>query len=188
MNEFLEKVKCFHETFSAPVLDTPQIPSKDRSELRVSLLQEELDELKLAIENNDLVEVLDAFCDLSYVLHGAVLEFGLKDKFDAAFNEVQRSNMSKACNTQKEAIETLLHYKNKDNTEGTYREVNGKWIVYRSPDDKILKSVNYSPANIKDILEQNRINFWSFRKIFKIVLSSTRLRYHSLMRCFRKKF
>jgi predicted HAD superfamily Cof-like phosphohydrolase len=152
MNEFLEKVKCFHDTFNAPVLDTPQMPSEDRCELRVELLQEELNELKLAIENDDLVEILDAFCDLSYVLHGAVLEFGMKDKFDVAFNEVQRSNMSKACNTQKEAIETLLHYKKKDGTEGTYKEVNGKWIVYRTPDNKVLKSINYSPADIKGIL------------------------------------
>jgi predicted HAD superfamily Cof-like phosphohydrolase len=154
MNEFLEKVKCFHDTFNAPVLDTPQMPSEDRCELRVELLQEELNELKLAIENDDLVEILDAFCDLSYVLHGAVLEFGMKDKFDVAFNEVQRSNMSKACNTQKEAIETLLHYKKKDGTEGTYKEVNGKWIVYRTPDNKVLKSINYSPADIKGILSE----------------------------------
>jgi predicted HAD superfamily Cof-like phosphohydrolase len=61
MNEFLEKVKCFHDTFNAPVLDTPQMPSEDRCELRVELLQEELNELKLAIENDDLVEILDAF-------------------------------------------------------------------------------------------------------------------------------
>jgi predicted HAD superfamily Cof-like phosphohydrolase len=52
---FLEKVKCFHDTFNAPVLDTPQMPSEDRCELRVELLQEELNELKLAIENDDLV-------------------------------------------------------------------------------------------------------------------------------------
>jgi hypothetical protein len=60
MNEFLEKVKCFHDTFNAPVLDTPQMPSEDRW-IEVELLQEELNELKLAIENDDLVEILDAF-------------------------------------------------------------------------------------------------------------------------------
>ena len=145
----LNQVAEFHKTFKAPILDTPQIPQKDRFELIVSLIQEELNELKEAIENNDLVEIADALCDLQYVLSGAVLEFGLGDTFVELFNEVQRSNMSKACDTMQEALETLSFYKQKDGTEGHYKEVNGKWIVYRNSDNKVLKSVNYSPANLK---------------------------------------
>jgi predicted HAD superfamily Cof-like phosphohydrolase len=149
----LNQVKEFHKTFDVPVLKNPEIPSKERCELRISLIQEELNELKEAIENNDLVEVADALCDLQYVLSGTVLEFGLGKKFTKLFDEVQRSNMSKACETQKEAIETLSHYKKKDKTEGTYKEVNGKYIVYRKGDNKVLKSVNYSPANLKKYIE-----------------------------------
>ena len=52
----LNQVAEFHKTFNAPILDTPQIPSKERAALRVNLLQEELDELKKAIEDNDLVD------------------------------------------------------------------------------------------------------------------------------------
>jgi predicted HAD superfamily Cof-like phosphohydrolase len=151
---YIKLVEEFHNTFGAPVLDTPQIPSKDRCELRVSLLQEELNELKEAIENNDLVEISDALSDLQYVLSGAILEFGLGDKFNELFLEVQRSNMSKACTSQKEAIETLLHYKEKDGTEGYYKEVDGKWLVYRNGDNKVLKSINYSPANLIDIVNE----------------------------------
>jgi predicted HAD superfamily Cof-like phosphohydrolase len=99
------------------------------------------------------VEIADALCDLQYVLSGAVLEFGLGNKFEELFNEVQRSNMSKACDSQKEALMTLSHYKKKDGTEGHYKEINGKWIVYRKRDNKVLKSINYSPANLKNILE-----------------------------------
>ena len=99
----LNQVAEFHKTFNAPILDTPQIPSKERCELRVELLQEELNELKQAIADNNIVEVADALCDLQYVLSGAVLEFGLGEKFVTLFNEVQRSNMSKACATQQEA-------------------------------------------------------------------------------------
>jgi predicted HAD superfamily Cof-like phosphohydrolase len=151
---YLEKVSEFHKTFNAPILDTPQIPSKERCELRISLLQEELNELKEAIENNDLTEVLDAFCDILYILNGSILEFGLQNLFNDAFVEVQRSNLSKACNTEQEAIETLLHYKKKDGTEGTYKMINGKWIVYRNGDNKVLKSINYSPANLTDIINE----------------------------------
>ena len=148
----LNQVADFHRTFNAPILDTPQIPSEQRCELRVNLLQEELNELSQAIKDNDIVEIADALCDIQYVLSGAVLEFGLGDKFVELFNEVQRSNMSKACNTQQEALMTLSHYKKKDGTEGYYKKINGKFLVYRASDDKVLKSINYSPANLKDIL------------------------------------
>jgi predicted HAD superfamily Cof-like phosphohydrolase len=144
----LNQVAEFHKTFNAPILETPQIPSEQRCQLRVDLLQEELDELSQALKDKDLVEVADALCDIQYVLSGAVLEFGLGDKFIDLFNEVQRSNMSKACNTQQEAIMTLSHYKKKDGTEGYYKEINGKWLVYRTSDDKVLKSINYSPADL----------------------------------------
>jgi predicted HAD superfamily Cof-like phosphohydrolase len=149
----LNQVAEFHKTFQAPILDKPQIPSPQRCELRISLLQEELNELAKAIKDNDLVEIADALCDLQYVLSGAVLEFGLGDKFVDLFNEVQRSNMSKACSSKKEALATISHYKKKDGTEGYYKELNDKYIVYRQEDDKILKSVNYSAANLKFINE-----------------------------------
>ena len=153
MNQYLESVAQFHETFKAPILDNPQIPSKERCELRVSLLQEELNELKEAIENKDITEIADALADIQYVLSGAVLEFGLKDKFDELFAEVQRSNMSKACSTMQEAVATLSHYKQKDGTEGRYEKVGEKWVVYRNSDDKVLKSVEYSPAKLGEIIE-----------------------------------
>ena len=73
----LNQVAEFHRTFHAPVLETPRIPSEARCNLRVSLLTEELDELREAIIDGDIVAVADALCDLQYVLSGAVLEFGL---------------------------------------------------------------------------------------------------------------
>jgi len=153
MSNYLQSVSEFHETFKAPILESPQIPSKERCELRVSLLQEELNELKQAIEDKDLVEIADALADLQYVLSGAILEFGLKDKFNILFDEVQRSNMSKACVSQQEALATLSHYKQKDGTEGRYEEINGKYIVYRKEDNKVLKSIGYSPASLEDIIK-----------------------------------
>ena len=149
----LNQVADFHRTFNAPILDTPQIPSDQRCQLRVSLLQEELNELSQAIKDKDIVEIADALCDIQYVLSGAVLEFGLGDKFVDLFNEVQRSNMSKACSTEQEAQMTLEHYKQKDGTEGYYKQVGDKWVTYRNGDDKVLKSVGYSPANIKGMLD-----------------------------------
>ena len=149
----LNQVSEFHKTFKHPILSEPQIPSEARCNLRVSLIAEELKELEDAIKANDLVEVADALCDIQYVLSGAVLEFGLGNKFVELFNEVQRSNMSKACETEQEAKDTVAYYKNERNTEAYYTEQEGKFLVYRKVDDKTLKSVNYSPADLKKIIE-----------------------------------
>ena len=152
MSQYLDKVAEFHRTFGAPILESPQIPSEERCRLRVNLIQEELNELSEAIEAGDIVEIADALADLQYVLSGAVLEFGLKDRFDPLFDEVQRSNMSKACSSRQEALETLLHYKKKDGTEGTFQQIGEKFVVNRNGDNKVLKSVAYSPANLRPIV------------------------------------
>jgi len=149
----LNQVAEFHRIFKHPVVDTPAIPAPERCELRVSLIAEELKELQEAIEANDLVEIADALCDIQYVLSGAVLEFGLGEKFPTLFDEVQRSNMSKACRSQEEAEATMQHYKEKDGTESYYKEADGLFLVYRKSDNKTLKSINYSSADLKSILE-----------------------------------
>lgn len=147
----LNDVAEFHTTFGAPVLDHPEIPSDARCKLRVSLLREELNELEEAIKAKDLTEIADALCDLQYVLSGAVLEFGLGSKFSTLFSEVQRSNMSKACESEEEAKETLEHYKEKG-FEGYVKASGAKYNVYRKEDDKVLKNVHYSPADLEKIL------------------------------------
>jgi len=148
----LNQVADFHKTFEHPILPSPQIPSEERCQLRVSLISEELDELKEAIRDKDIVEIADALCDIQYVLSGAILEFGLGQKFKELFEEVQRSNMSKACKSEEEAKQTVAFYKNEKDTSAYYKETDGKWLVFRDGDDKTLKSINYSPADLKSIL------------------------------------
>jgi len=148
----LNQVAEFHSTFKHPILPAPVIPSKERCDLRIALLAEELQELQQAVNDNNLVEVADALCDLQYVLAGAILEFGLGGMFKGLFDEVHRSNMSKACKTVDEANQTIAHYKSTVGVESYYKEVDGLFLVYRSPDDKTLKSVNYSPADLSGML------------------------------------
>lgn len=123
----LAAVKEFHETYGLPVKGAPHITDEKTNALRINLLQEELNELSEALANNDIVEVLDALTDLQYVLDGAYLSFGMHHLKDAAFNEVQRSNMSKLGE-------------------------DGKPIV-RESDGKILKGPNYSAPDIAQFLK-----------------------------------
>lgn len=157
----LKDVRLFHKLFNHPILETPTIPNEKRCILRIGLLSEEFKELQQAIEDNNIIEVADAFADIQYVLSGAILEFGLGDLFPSIFAEVQRSNMSKACLTEQEALDTIEHYFKLDGTIAHYvekiltlenKEIVKIYLVIRTSDNKTLKSINYSPANLSFIL------------------------------------
>ena len=147
----LTNVVKFHSTFKHPILAEPGIPHPKRCDLRVELIQEELNELKDAIADKDIIEVADALADIQYVLAGAILEFGLGHKFSALFDEVQRSNMSKACASIEEAEQTVEYYL-KQGIEAYIEPIDGHFLIYRTSDNKTLKSVNYSPAELGKIL------------------------------------
>jgi len=123
----LDRVREFHEVYGLPVAKAPNINDEKVNGLRVELLREELEELTVALKERDLVEVLDALTDIQYVLDGAYLSFGLQDLKEKAFAEVQRANMSKL-------------------------GADGKPVV-RESDGKILKGPNYTPPDIKSIVE-----------------------------------
>ena len=87
------KVKTFMETFGQEVKTKPSFSTDKINNLRYELIKEELDELKVAMENKDLLEVADALTDILYVTYGAGHAFGID--LDKCFEEVQNSNMSK---------------------------------------------------------------------------------------------
>ena len=88
-----EKVGIFMKTFGQEVKTKSELSNDKINELRISLINEELDELKKAIKDNDILEVADALTDILYVAYGAGHAFGIN--LDKCFNEVQQSNMSK---------------------------------------------------------------------------------------------
>ena len=87
------KVKTFMETFGQEVKTKPSFSTDKINNLRYELIKEELEELKVAMENKDLLEVADALTDILYVTYGAGHAFGID--LDKCFEEVQNSNMSK---------------------------------------------------------------------------------------------
>ena len=149
----LTNVATFMKAFNQPVLDVPTIPSEDRCELRVSLLEEELNEFKQAIKAKDIVEVADAFADLQYVLSGAIHEFGLGDRFGSIFDNVHESNMSKICSSYEESAETLKHYKNQGIEVKSEHLGDNKYIIKRVSDNKVLKNVYYTPAALTNLVK-----------------------------------
>ena len=88
-----EKVGHFMKTFGQEIKTKPDLSTEKINKLRVSLINEELEEFKEAIKNNDLKEVADALTDILYVTYGAGHAFGIN--LNKCFDEVQQSNMSK---------------------------------------------------------------------------------------------
>ena len=121
------KVKEFHETYGAYISSESKLPDTPIRELRKSLLQEEFDEYTKAEEENDLVEIADALGDMMYIIYGTAISYGIP--LDDIFHEIHSSNMSKLGE-------------------------DGKPI--RREDGKILKSSNYFPPNIKEILDKHQ--------------------------------
>lgn len=125
MSDSIHLVREFHERFEQAIADQPNISDAKLNELRVKLLQEELDELTEALRNGDPVATLDALTDLQYVLDGAYLALGFHAMKDAATREVHRSNMSKL-------------------------GADGR-PVYRT-DGKVTKGPHYSPPDLEAVL------------------------------------
>jgi predicted HAD superfamily Cof-like phosphohydrolase len=88
-----EKVKTFMKTFGQEVKEKSSFSTDKINELRFNLIKEELEELRIAMETKNLIEVADALTDILYVTYGAGHAFGIN--LDRCFNEVQQSNMSK---------------------------------------------------------------------------------------------
>ena len=150
---FVSEVETFNATMGKPNTYTPNIPERKEWEFVYNFILEELEEYKHACETGDIVEVLDALCDITYVATGnGVMLHGLKDKFMDAYAEVQASNMSKACKIEQEAKQTAESEAKRIGEETYYEQVGEYWVVYRKSDKKVLKSINYFRPNLKKFL------------------------------------
>ena len=158
MESNFKKVYDFNKCFGVSVSDTPQKnvfdENPDLVKLRLSLIQEEVRELQDAIKDKNFTEVVDALSDILYVVYGAGVSFGID--LNKSFDIVHESNMSKSCKTEEEAQQTVKWYKNNDTPYDSpdYRKSDdGKyWVVYNKSTGKILKSINYTPANFEKML------------------------------------
>lgn len=141
---FVDEVEIFNRTFGKPNNYEPTIPEKKEWQFVYDFILEELEEYKEACETGNIVEVLDALCDIAYVSIGnGTMLHGLKDKIWPAYQEVQASNMSKACETEEEAMETIAIRSKEQNEDCHWEQVDDMYIVYRTRDRKVMKSINY---------------------------------------------
>jgi len=120
---------------------------------RLSLINEEVQELNDAIKNKDIIETIDGLTDILYVVYGMYTALGINA--DDAYDLVHKSNMSKLCKDEEEAKLTVEFYKKDGRYDSPdYRLSNdGKYyVVYNKSTSKILKSINYSPVKFDSIM------------------------------------
>ena len=156
---FVDEVEEFNKVFGKPNNYEPTIPEKKEWQFVYDFIQEELEEYREACENGDIVEVLDALCDIAYVsLGNGTMLHGLKDKIWPAYQEVQGSNLSKACKTEEEAIQTVSK-RSKEQGEACHFEkvAEGRYIVYRTRDKKVMKSINYYRPDLSQFFTDDEI-------------------------------
>jgi predicted HAD superfamily Cof-like phosphohydrolase len=147
---FIDEVEEFNAVMGKPNAYEPNIPERKEWEFVYNFILEELEEYKEACEKGDIVEVLDALCDITYVATGnGTMLHGLKDKIWPAYQEVQASNLSKACRTEDEAKATVIQRSSEQGEECHYEKVGDYFVVYRSRDRKVMKNINYFKPNLK---------------------------------------
>lgn len=151
MEKLLSKTREFNKTAGVPVKDSFGYPKESNAYLQIELIKEELQETLEAFKAKDDVEVLDGLADTFYVLSGLVNLFGLDDKMEEAIDRVHKSNMSKFPKSYEEAIRTVDKYKN--NNVSCHMVNRGESKVVVRDDGKILKSVNYKPVYLVDLVK-----------------------------------
>jgi len=155
---FVDEVEEFNDLMNKPNNYEPTIPEKKEWEFVYNFVLEELEEYREACERGDIVEVLDALCDIAYVsLGNGTMLHGLKDKIWPAYQEVQASNLSKACSSEEEAQATVEKRSEEQGEACHYERVGNRYIVYRSRDRKVLKSLNYFRPNLKQFFTENEL-------------------------------
>jgi hypothetical protein len=155
---FVDEVEKFNATFGKPNNYKPNIPSRNEWEFVYNFVLEELEEYKEACESGDIVGVLDALCDITYVsLGNGVMLHGLRRKILPAYTEVQASNMSKSCLTEEEARQTVELRSKEQGEPCHYEEKGDYYVVYRTRDRKVMKSINYFKPDLTQFFSVTEI-------------------------------
>jgi len=151
---FVSEVEEFNAVMGKPNNYNPVIPDEKEWMFVYNFILEELEEYKHACETGNIVEVLDALCDITYVSlgNGGCLH-GLKDKVWPAYQEVQASNLSKACTSEEEAQATVEIRSKEQGEPCHYEKVGEYYVVYRTRDKKVMKNINYFRPNLSQFFK-----------------------------------
>jgi predicted HAD superfamily Cof-like phosphohydrolase len=156
----INKIKHWRSCFGLPNRDTPQVTTKEEASLAWRLIQEETDELNDALYTFSSIEqahiyepnlagIADAIGDLYFVVTQAAMIHGLDPEM--LIDRVYKSNMSKLCLTEEEAVDSVKAYTDKEISTYYTQLPDGKFIIKRTVDNKVLKGINFFEPDWSDL-------------------------------------
>ena len=157
----IQIIKLWREIFELPNRRTPQVASKEEAHLSYALIREEAGELYEAlynVQNNvpkyepKLDQIADAIGDLYFVVTQAAMIHGLDPEM--LIDRVYTSNMSKLCHTEQEAVDSVKAYTDKEISTYYTQLPDGKFIIKRTVDNKVLKGINFFEPDWSDLKEK----------------------------------
>ena len=118
----------------------------------IDIIQNVNKEFPAIIESCNIDSLRINLCKLLYYVNKTGAFIGVN--LDESFRIVHDSNMSKVCETEELAKETVAWYLANDNRYNSpnYRESEYGWVVYNEDTGKILKSIKYTPADFAPLL------------------------------------
>jgi hypothetical protein len=155
---FVNEVEIFNNTFNKPNNYKPTISNPKEWEFVYNFVLEELEEYREACEKGDIIGILDALCDITYVsLGNGVMLHGLKHKIWHAYQEVQASNMSKSCSTEIEAQQTVELRSKEQEEPCHYEKIEDVYVIYRTRDRKVMKYINYFKPDLTQFFTKEEL-------------------------------
>jgi predicted HAD superfamily Cof-like phosphohydrolase len=150
----IEKIKNWRSCFGLPNRETPQVTSKEEATLALRLIEEETKELEMSLfsvgqYDPELDQIADSLADLFFVVTQGCMIHGLDPEM--LIDRVYKSNMSKVCHTEQEAVDSVKAYTDKEISTYYTQLPDGKFIIKRTVDNKVLKGINFFEPDWSDL-------------------------------------
>jgi hypothetical protein len=155
---FVNEVEIFNRTFGKPNKYEPTIPEEKEWQFVYDFVLEELEEYRQACENGNIVEVLDALCDIAYVsLGNGTMLHGLKIRYGQHIKKYKQVICRNLVALKKRPWRLSAKEVKNKMSHVTLKKSEERFVVYRTRDRKVMKSINYFRPDLKQFFTEKRI-------------------------------
>lgn len=152
MIENINRVEKFQKVIGMETLESPGLLANNKIDLRINNIKKEIENLENAAYIGNLRQVLRALVDIQNQLHGAVLDFGMKDIFEQAAQQVHNGNMSMFCKSTASARESVNRYLDRG-VEAHYKKIGDYHIIFRASDNMVLRGMHFYEPRLRKLID-----------------------------------
>lgn len=152
MIENINRVQEFQKAIGMKTMESPGLPNNNGIDLRINNIKEEIKNLEDVAYTGKLRQVLRALVDIQNQLHGAILDFGMKDIFEQAAQQVHNGNMSMFCKSTASARESVNRHLDRG-IEAYYKKIGDYHVILRASDNMLLKGMHFYEPRLKKLID-----------------------------------